>query len=271
MACCRRSPGRLAAELVRRFIETHDDARFSPTARCYHGEMPAKINDVLGHWGGRRYRQACGGRARAGAGRRSRRTAAGTTTREAARSGGKVVKRTKKSRPPTSPQAGPGSDTPHRHTPHATPHHTPRAPQISTHHTTTFAGFASARTVASPAAGRGVDHGRRGEHLHGRLRVPMPPGGGEGRGGSRAGRQAAQAAKAAKRAVMPWPPRRTQAEKRAARAEAKAQAQAQAQAQARAGAGRRRRRQARSRRRAGQRSMGSPPPHGGGERVAPPG
>ena len=32
--------------------------------------------------------------------------AEGTTTREAARSGGKIIKRTKKSRPPTSPQVG---------------------------------------------------------------------------------------------------------------------------------------------------------------------
>ena len=52
-----------AAELVRRFIETHDDARVLPNGKVLctttGHEMPAKINDVLGHWGGRRYRQAC--------------------------------------------------------------------------------------------------------------------------------------------------------------------------------------------------------------------
>ena len=138
-----------AAELVRRFIETHDDARVLPNGKVLctttGHEMPAKINDVLGHWGGRRYRQACGGA------RRVRRSpgggspaiaAAGTTTREAACSGGKVVKRTKKSRPPTSPQVGGALDpatiqpTHHTHTPHL--HHAPRtthhAPRTTTNH-----------------------------------------------------------------------------------------------------------------------------------------
>ena len=101
-----------AAALMQRFIEIHDDARVLPSGKVLctttGHEMPAKINDVQGHWGGRRYRQACGGarRVRAVGGDSPATAATGTTTREAARSGGKVVKRTKKSRPPTSPQAG---------------------------------------------------------------------------------------------------------------------------------------------------------------------
>jgi hypothetical protein len=173
-----------AAALMQRFIEIHDDARVLPSGKVLctttGHEMPAKINDVQGHWGGRRYRQACGGA------RRVRRSpgggspaaaAAGTTTREAARSGGKVVKRTKKSRPPTSPQVGCALD-PATIQPAHTTHHTPH----TTHHTRTSAGFSPAPTVASPAAGRGVDRGRRGKQLFGRLLVATSPCGRESRG-----------------------------------------------------------------------------------------